>query len=71
MAFKVGDKVKFKRGDDQWACIQDMKIQKVNNDSTYDVVGKNPHLKREYKTEYCCTLHVKGCNLESDSCGRK
>lgn len=71
MAFKVGDKVKFKTGGDQWACMQYMKITQVNTDGTYDVVGKNPHLKRQYKTEYCCALRVKECNLESDSNDRK
>ena len=40
MAFKKGDRVKFKTGGDQWACMQDMKIQQVNKDGTYDVVGK-------------------------------
>ena len=40
MAFKVGDKVKFKIGGDQWACMQDMKIIQVNADGTYDIVGK-------------------------------
>lgn len=69
MAFKKGDRVKFKTGGEQWACMQDMKIQQVNKDGTYDVVGKNPHLKRQYKTEYCCAVRVKECNLERDSDG--
>jgi uncharacterized protein YodC (DUF2158 family) len=34
MAFKVGDKVKFKSGGDQWACMWDITVQKVNNDGT-------------------------------------
>lgn len=59
MAFKVGDRAKFKIGGDQWAYMQDMKIQTVNSDGTYDVVGKNPHLKRQYKTEHCCAVRVK------------
>lgn len=71
MAFKVGDKVKFKTGGDQWACMQDMKITQVNVDGTYDIVGKNPHLKRQYGTDLCCTLRVKECNLESDSNDRR
>lgn len=70
MAFKKGDRVRFKTGGDQWAYIQDMKIQKVNDDGTYDIVGKNPYLKRQYKTELCCTLRVKECNLERDEDGR-
>ena len=65
MAFKKGDRVKFKIGGDQWACMQGMKIQQVN------VVGKNPHLKRQYKTEYCCAVRVKECNLERDSDDRE
>lgn len=71
MAFKKGDRVKFKTGGDQWACMQDMKIQQVNKDGTYDVVGKNPYLKRQYKTEYCCAVRVKECNLERDSDDRE
>ena len=41
-----------------------MKIQKVNEDGTYDVCGRNPHLKRQYGTDRCCTLHVREENLE-------
>jgi hypothetical protein len=67
MAFKKGDRVKFKIDGDQWAYMQDMKIQKVNKDGTYDVVGKNPQLTRLYKTEYCSALRVKEHNLERDS----
>ena len=66
MAFNKGDRVKFKTGGDQWCYMQDMKIQEVNNDGTYDVIGKNPHLKRQYKTECCCAVRVKECNLELD-----
>ena len=71
MAFKKGDRVKFKPNGDQWAYMQDMKIQKVNKDGTYDVIGKNPQLTRQYKTEYCCALRVKECNLRCDSNGRE
>jgi hypothetical protein len=71
MAFKKGDRVKFKTGGNQWAYMKDMKIQAVNNDGTYDVVGKNPHLKQTYGTIYCCTLRVKEHNLERDSDGRE
>lgn len=66
MAFKIGDKVKFKTDSDQWACMWDITIQKVNNDGTYDIRGRNPHLKRQYKTEYCCAVHIKECNLERE-----
>ena len=69
--YKIGDKVKFKTDGDQWACMWDMTIQKVNNDGTYDIRGRNPHLKRQYKTEYCCALRIKECNLERDSDGRE
>lgn len=69
--YKIGDKVKFKIDGDQWAYMKEMKIQAVNNDGTYDIVGKNPHLKRQYGTERCCTLRVKECNLERDSDGRE
>ena len=62
--YKVGDKVKWKEDGDQWACMWDMKIQKVNEDGTYDVCGRNPHLKRQYGTDRCCTLHVREENLE-------
>ena len=71
MAFKKGDRVKFKTGGDQWACMQDMKIQQVNKDGTYDVVGRNPKLKRFYGTEFCCSLHIKECNLERVDDGRE
>lgn len=67
MLFGASAKREGRTGNDQWAYMQDMKIQAVNNDGTYDIVGKNPHLKREYKTEYCCALRVKECNLERDS----
>lgn len=67
MAFKKGDRVRFKTGGEQWAYMKDMKIQAVNNDGTYDIVGKNPYLKRQYKTENCCALRVKEHNLERDS----
>lgn len=70
MAFKVGDKVKFKSDGDQWVCMWDITVQKVNNDGTCDLHGRNPHLKRQYGTEYCCTVRVKECNLERDSDGR-
>jgi hypothetical protein len=70
MAFKIGDRVIFKTDGDQWAYMKEMKIQTVNNDGTYDVIGKNPHLKRQYKTEYCCAVRVKECNLERDEDGR-
>lgn len=66
MAFKKGDRVKFKTDGDQWAYMKAMKIQKVNNDGTYDVIGKNPHLTRLYKTEYCIAMRVKECNLERE-----
>ena len=69
--YKIGDKVKFKDEADQWACMWDITIQKVNNDGTYDIRGRNPHLKREYKTEYCCAVRIKECNLERDSDGRE
>ena len=62
--YKVGDKVKWKDGGNQWAYMQDMRIQKVNDDGTYDVHGRNPHLKRQYGTDRCCTLHVREENLE-------
>jgi hypothetical protein len=42
----------------------DMKIQKVNDDGTYDIIGRNPHLKRQYGTDRCCTINVKEENLE-------
>lgn len=71
MAFKVGDKVRFKCNGDQWAYMKEMKIQVVNNDGTYDVIGKNKHLKREYGTELCCAVRIKECNLERDLDGRK
>jgi hypothetical protein len=69
--YKIGDKVKFKDDADQWTCMFDITIQKVNNDGTYDLRGRNPHLKRQYGTEYCCTLRVKECNLERDSDAEK
>ena len=53
------------------ACMQDMKIQQVNKDGTYDVVGRNPKLKRFYGTEFCCSLHIKECNLERVDDGRE
>lgn len=71
MKYKVGDKVRFKRGGDEWCYIKEMKVQQVNNDGTYDVVGKNPHLKRKYGTEYCCAVRVKECNLECEEDGRE
>lgn len=71
MKFKKGDKVKFKTGVDQWAYMKEMKIQVVNNDGTYNIVGKNPHLKRQYKTECCCAVRVKECNLEREEDGRE
>jgi hypothetical protein len=69
MTFKVGDRVKFKDDGDQWTCMFDITIQKVNNDGTYDIHGRNPHLKRRYGTEHCCTVRVKEYNLERDSDG--
>lgn len=69
--YKIGDRVKFKTDGDQWAYMKETKIQTVNNDGTYDVVGKNPHLKRQYKTDRCCAVHIKECNLERDSDGRE
>ena len=69
MAFKIGDRVRFKTDGDQWAYMKEMKIQAVNNDGTYDIVGKNPYLKRQYKTEYCSAVRIKECNLERDSDG--
>ena len=69
--YKIGDKVKWKDGGDQWACMWDMKIQKVNNNGTYDVIGKNQHLKRQYGTDRCCAITVKEENLERDEDGRE
>lgn len=71
MAFKKGDRVRFKSNGDQWAYMKEMRIQAVNSDGTYNVVGKNPHLKRQYKTEHCCTVRVKECNLERGEDGRE
>ena len=71
MAFKVGDRVRFTDNADQWCYMQGMKIQKVNDNGTYDVVGRNPKLKRFYGTEFCCSLHIKECNLERVDDGRK
>ena len=64
ISYQIGDIVKWKAGGDQWACMWDMKIQKVNNDGTYDVHGRNPHLKRQYGTDHCCAIHIKEENLE-------
>ena len=62
--YKVGDSVKFKDGGDQWAFMCEIKILKVNSDGTYNIIGKNPGLKRKYGTDLCCCIGIREDNLE-------